>query len=130
MHELEGRSVLVVDDDRSVFMLLGEIVELLGMSCSSALMLETARKMLTEVSERDKQYSYMIVDNRLPDGMGIEFISELINRFQYDPSYILFLSGDVNRSVQERLEGMGVAHMSKPFDSMEMMQWFQDKRVV
>ena len=79
--------ILIVDDDRFIRELLGQICGHQGASGHSYATLKEARQAVEEL-----RFDAAIVDGLLPDGNGLAFVEEL----SQDPSLrgsILFLNG-------------------------------------
>src|SRR3546814_8299675 len=75
----ETRSALIVDDEHDIRELLVLTLGRMGLRTDTAPTLGAAREMLATVS-----YDLCLTDVRLPDGSGLELISDISNRFPKD----------------------------------------------
>ena len=95
--------ILIVDDDRFIRELLGQICGHQGASCHSYATLKEARQAVGE-----QHFDAAIIDGLLPDGNGLAFAEELSQNSSLRGS-ILFLSAfykDIHS--YQKLKSMGV----------------------
>src|SRR3546814_7061472 len=76
----ETRSALIVDDEHDIRELLVPTLGRMGLRTDTAPTLGAAREMLATVS-----YDLCLTDMRLPDGSGLELISDISTRFPNTP---------------------------------------------
>ena len=76
----ETRSALVVDDERDIRELLVLTLGRMGLRISTAANLAEARELLAS-----NPYDLCITDMRLPDGNGIELVSEIAQHYPRTP---------------------------------------------
>ena len=127
---MDTLSILIVDDDRIVRDLLGQICTRLGTRCYSTASLKDARRTLST-----EHIDLAIIDGLLPDGNGMKFVEELSSKGQLEGS-ILFLSAFYKdlRSYQT-LKKLGVAKvLHKPISpevlEIEIDQLLRPKRAL
>jgi two-component system NtrC family sensor kinase len=105
--------VLIVDDSFTVRMDLTDALVAAGFVAVSAGTLAEAREIL-----RERKISLAILDVRLPDGDGIEFLHELRADKQYAALPILMLSSEAE--VADRVRGLQTGandYVGKPYDT-------------
>ena len=120
--------ILIVDDDRFIRELLGQICGHQGASCHSYATLKEARQAVGE-----QHFDAAIIDGLLPDGNGLAFAEELSQNSSLRGS-ILFLSAfykDIHS--YQKLKSMGVAKvLHKPIApqvlEIEIEHLLQEKR--
>ena len=108
-------TIVVIEDDPSVSVLLTRHLERQGWAVRAAISLSGARELL-----RTAEWDLVLLDRRLPDGDGIELCGEL--REAAPHGYILMLTGE--SSEQAKLEGFGRGaddYVTKPFQIDELM---------
>jgi DNA-binding response OmpR family regulator len=115
---LNGHSVLVVEDDKDINMLVGAYVELCGYEYRSAL---NGTRALQEA--HDRKPALVILDLMLPDFDGFE----VCKRLKADDStrnvpvvMLTAMCGEQNR--QRGLQCGAAAYLTKPFEPDELMQ--------
>jgi two-component system response regulator PilR (NtrC family) len=106
----ETRSVLIVDDEHDIRELLVLTLGRMGLRTDTAPTLGVAREMLSTVS-----YDLCLTDMRLPDGSGLELVSEISTRFPNTPVAMITAYGNVEAAV-EALKAGAFDFVSKPVD--------------
>ncbi len=106
----ETRSVLIVDDEHDIRELLVLTLGRMGLRTDTAPTLSVAREMLSTVS-----YDLCLTDMRLPDGSGLELVSEISTRFPNTPVAMITAYGNVEAAV-EALKAGAFDFVSKPVD--------------
>ncbi|GAA4853352.1 sigma-54 dependent transcriptional regulator [Luteimonas vadosa] len=106
----ETRSALIVDDERDIRELLVLTLGRMGLRTDTAPNLAVAREMLGTVS-----YDLCLTDMRLPDGSGLELVSEISTRFPSTPVAMITAYGNVEAAV-EALKAGAFDFVSKPVD--------------
>jgi CheY-like chemotaxis protein len=103
--------ILIVDDERSIAEMLGEMLSLLGHKptlCHSA-------PQAIELLENQK-FDLILSDFRMPAMDGQEFYERISAKYPALAQRFAFLSGDVvNDETQLFLKTSGRAHLAKPF---------------
>ena len=106
----ETRSALIVDDEHDIRELLVLTLGRMGLRTDTAATLGAAREMLGTVS-----YDLCLTDMRLPDGSGLELVSEISTRFPTTPVAVITAFGNVEAAV-EALKAGAFDFVSKPVD--------------
>jgi PAS domain S-box-containing protein len=103
--------ILILDDERSIAELLGEMVNILG---HSSVLCNSPLDALNILANRD--FGIILSDFRMPGMNGQQFY-EAICKIRPDLSdRVVFLTGDVvNPETQAFLKKVGNPHISKPF---------------
>lgn len=105
-----SRSVLIVDDERDIRELLVLALGRMGLRTDTAGNLATARQLLAEA-----RYDLCLTDMRLPDGSGLELVSEIASRYSGTPVAMITAYGNVEAAV-EALKAGAFDFVSKPVD--------------
>jgi Response regulator containing CheY-like receiver, AAA-type ATPase, and DNA-binding domains len=106
----ETRSALVVDDERDIRELLVLTLGRMGLRISTAANLAEARELLAS-----NPYDLCITDMRLPDGNGIELVSEISQNYPRTPVAMITAFGSMDLAV-EALKAGAFDFVSKPVD--------------
>ncbi len=110
MSHSETRSALIVDDEHDIRELLVLTLGRMGLRTDTAPNLTVAREMLGTVA-----YDLCLTDMRLPDGSGLELVSEISTRFPSTPVAVITAYGNVEAAV-EALKAGAFDFVSKPVD--------------
>ena len=104
--------ILVLDDERGIAEMLGEMLDLLGYTpavCSAA-------AQALELIDRE-DFDLVISDFRMPGINGRQFHDLVAQKRPALARRIIFLTGDVvNEETREFLESIGNPHIAKPFN--------------
>lgn len=76
MNQCTGQTVLIVDDEQDICFLLGGLLKQRNLNTFFANTLTDAEKML-----KNKNPTLLFLDNRLPDGFGLDFIPFIKKNF-------------------------------------------------
>jgi two-component system response regulator PilR (NtrC family) len=106
----ETRSALIVDDERDIRELLVLTLGRMGLRTDTAHNMAAAREMLGK-----GPYDLCLTDMRLPDGSGLELVSEISTRFPDTPVAMITAFGNVEAAV-EALKAGAFDFVSKPVD--------------
>ncbi|HXD39225.1 MAG TPA: response regulator [Ramlibacter sp.] len=111
------KSILVVDDTRSMRKMVAAVLETAGYKVEEAAdgveALELARQHV---------YDLVVTDQNMPRMDGISLIRELRGLAAYDPVALLVLSTEVNPELkQQGREAGATGWMAKPFDPQRML---------
>ena len=115
---MKALSVLVVEDDSIVGMLLGELLELMGYDVCAIEATEAGAVAAAVRCSPD----LMIVDVQLSNGSGISAVEEIL-RTRAIP--YVFVSGDISRVQASR---PGAVLMRKPYRESDLVQAIQSAR--
>jgi two-component system response regulator AtoC len=107
-------SVLIVDDERTLRIMVGNILRDQGCEILSAACLEEARQMLEEFP-----VDVVILDQLLPDGNGLALLEELAREGVGVETIVLTAHGDVSNAVHAMKNG-AYHYLTKPFDADEL----------
>jgi two-component system, NtrC family, response regulator AtoC len=109
-------SVLVVDDERAFRVMAEEALSAEGFEVRTAASLSRAR---TEVDRTSPDI--VVLDRRLPDGDGIEFMSALRREGQHAPLFIVVTAyGDIENAV-EALRAGAWDYLAKPIQLTDLV---------
>ena len=111
------KSILVVDDTRSMRKMVAAVLETAGYKVEEAAdgveALELARRQV---------YDLVVTDQNMPRMDGISLIRELRCLAAYDPVALLVLSTEVNPELKQMgREAGATGWMAKPFDPQRML---------
>jgi two-component system OmpR family response regulator len=105
--------VLVVEDEGDIALLLELLLDSKNMSVDHARNLCDAREFLEK-----EQPALILLDNRLPDGLGIDFIGFV--KLQYPQIKIIMISG-VDPAAEDAALATGADRfLSKPFTKSQL----------
>jgi two-component system, chemotaxis family, chemotaxis protein CheY len=112
-----SKSILVVDDTRSMRKMVTAVLETAGYSVAEAgdglEALELARQ---------RVYDLVVTDQNMPRMDGVSLIRELRSLSEYDPVALLVLSTEVNPELKQQGRDAGATGwMAKPFDPQQML---------
>jgi two-component system response regulator AtoC len=113
--ENQNGSVLVVDDDPAVGMVLSAQLSQAGIGC---LHVANAEAALAALSERP--VDIVITDLRMPGTSGIELLDEIVKRWPEIPVVLLTAHGTVGTAVEAMKKG-AADFLLKPFDREEIL---------
>jgi CheY-like chemotaxis protein len=104
--------ILVLDDEKSIAEMLGEMLDLLGYTPT----LCHAAPQALELLER-QEFDLIISDYRMPGLNGRQFYELAAGRKPALAQRIVFLTGDVvNEETRTYLRSLGNPHIAKPFN--------------
>ncbi|AOD14029.1 sigma-54 dependent transcriptional regulator [Xanthomonas fragariae] len=106
----EPKSALVVDDERDIRELLVLTLGRMGLRISTAANLAEARELLA-----NNPYDLCLTDMRLPDGNGIELVTEIAKHYPQTPVAMITAFGSMDLAV-EALKAGAFDFVSKPVD--------------
>jgi CheY-like chemotaxis protein len=133
---LQGKKVLVVDDEEGIRDLIVSELEFNGVECFQAANGHEA----FEIYQKHKMDA-VISDIRMPDGDGLFFLDQL-RKFKLDPCTMIFITGFTDVPLEEFYHRGVEAVIAKPFrleqlvNTLELaltsprMAWRKDPRVV
>ncbi len=116
--ELNGRSVLVVEDDSEVNALVGEYAKICGFEYRSAL---TGQRGLEEARRRHP--ALVILDLMLPDVTGFEVCQQLKASDETKHIPVIMLTAMSGEECREKGRQCGAAdYLTKPFDPDHLLR--------
>lgn len=109
--------ILIVDDDMDICYLLEEIFKVYNIPSTSVHTLEAAKTIINKFNP-----THIILDYKLPDGYGTEFIKFL---YEYHSNIkVILLTGDTE--ISEEAFGEIIRIIQKPFSLNTIKEVFQD----
>jgi two-component system, OmpR family, response regulator len=104
-----GYPALIIDDDEDLCRLLVSVLARNNIHASTAHTLKDAEHCLKEVRPR-----LVLLDNNLPDGLGIDFIKKIR---EFDRTIkVIMITGSTAENLQDRAEVEGIdLFVPKPF---------------
>ena len=100
--------VLVVDDEADLRELLEITLLKMGLDVDSAECLKTARGFLAQ-----HEYGLVLTDMRLPDGLGVELVTEVSSKYKNTPIAVVTAYGSAENAVMA-LKAGAFDYVSKP----------------
>ncbi len=109
------KSVLVIDDEKDLCEVISRALEKEGFEVDCAFNLAQAEDKLRSHPD------IVLLDNNLPDGLGMEYIQ--MHPVEFMQSFVIIISADPNPELQQRaaLEGIR-AVLLKPFSIHRMKE--------
>jgi len=107
--------ILLVEDDAELGQLIARSLKRRGFITDQVSRVEDARAVLLT-----EDYKVVIVDRMLPDGEGLQFVSEIRRKKMLLPILVLTAMDGVTRRV-EGLEAGADDYLEKPFDMNELV---------
>jgi signal transduction histidine kinase/ActR/RegA family two-component response regulator len=110
--------ILILDDEKAIAELLGEMLNMLGYSTT---LCQSGHEALELVERHD--FDLVISDYRMPRMNGQEFYQLAVEKKPELAPRVIFLTGDVvNEDTQAFLRSTGNPHLSKPFQLARIEQ--------
>jgi two-component system response regulator PilR (NtrC family) len=108
------QKVLIVDDEPDIRELLEITLGRMGLQTSSAENLTTARRLLDQ-----EDFYLCLTDMRLPDGNGLELVSEIQLEYPHIPVAVITAHGSTETAITAPKSG-AFDFVSKPVDLMKL----------
>jgi two-component system OmpR family response regulator len=109
------RKVLIIDDEGDLCLLLNILLDGNGMEVEHVQSIAKAEEYLLQ-----EKPAIILLDNRLPDGFGIDFLSFV--KEEHPTSKVIMISG-VDAAAQDvALENGADAFLKKPFTKAQLQQ--------
>lgn len=109
------RKILIVEDEGDLCLLINILLEGKGMQVEHVQSIAKAEEYLLQ-----EQPSLILLDNRLPDGLGIDFLTFV--KEEYPSIKVIMISG-VDAAAQDvALENGADAFLRKPFTKSQLHQ--------
>ena len=107
---LPKKSVLIIDDEEELCMLMELVLEREHFRAQSIHVLDNAIKIIQQLKP-----DYIFLDNHLPDGKGIDFIREMIEA--YPLAKIVMMTAHNETKLNEKAMNEGASYfLHKPFN--------------
>lgn len=110
-----ARKVLIIEDEGDLCLLLNILLDGKDMEVDHVSSLAKAEEYLLQ-----EDPSMILLDNRLPDGFGIDFISAI--KKQHPSTKVIMISGVDAAAKDVALENGADAFLKKPFTKAELFQ--------
>jgi len=107
--------ILVVEDEADVARAISRMLERSGFTADRVASIDEAR-----AATRVYAYNLVLLDRRLPDGDGLEFLEQL-RRARSDVRIVILTACDEKGAIVEGLNAGADDYLTKPFDSDELM---------
>lgn len=115
-----GKKILIIEDTKSVSMLLSASLQREGFRVDVAESIKEARNLLLRNNGSQIKYDVALVDINLPDGDGADILRELASSSWCDVRYAV--SADTNSDAKQRaLEAGADRYIVKPFNIHTMI---------
>jgi DNA-binding response OmpR family regulator len=113
------KKVLIIEDEGDLCLLLNILLDGKGMEVEHVQSLAKAEEFLQQ-----EQPSLVLLDNRLPDGFGVDFISVI--KDQHPSTKIIMISGVDAAACDVALENGADVFLKKPFTRAELYKSVND----
>lgn len=124
---MNSYQVLIIDDEANLCYFLESALKEEGYLVSTALNLEEGRRLLKE-----KQPDLILSDNKLPDGLGLDFLVEVRKQLPDIQIVLMTAYGSIEQAVHAMKLGAD-NYLQKPFDLQELkllIHQLQKQRVI
>jgi len=109
------RKVLIVDDEGDLCLLINILLDGKGMEVEHVQSIAKAEEYLLQ-----EEPSLILLDNRLPDGFGIDFLS--VVKKEHPTTKVIMISGIDAAAEDVALENGADAFLTKPFTKAQLHQ--------
>lgn len=109
------RKVLIIEDEGDLCLLLNILLDGKGMEVDHVQSIGKAEEYLLQ-----EEPSVVLLDNRLPDGFGIDFIGSI--KKQHPDTKVIMISGVDTAAQDVALENGADAFLSKPFTRTQLLE--------
>ena len=121
-----GKQILIVEDTKTVSMLLSATLKREGFLVDVAETLQAARQLLARKEVSRIKYDLVLVDISLPDGDGSELLHELATSSWCNARYAV--SADASRRARRQALDAGAdKYIIKPFDLRALVNTISDE---
>lgn len=114
-HQTKAAKILIIEDEGDMCLLLNIMLDSKGMELDHVKTIAGAEEYLQK-----EQPSLVILDNRLPDGFGIDFIPKL--KKNYPAIKVIAISGVDGAAKDVALENGAEVFLEKPFTRGQVME--------
>lgn len=113
------RTVLIVDDDKTLRQLVYQVLELLELDILEA---GDAKEAIKVLDSRDGKVDLILLDVFMPEVDGIEFLKQLKANPEYDRIPIVMLTAAADKMKMLDAIRSGAKHyITKPFNSEDLL---------
>lgn len=109
------RKVLIIEDEGDLCLLLNILLDGKGMEVDHVQSLGKAEEYLLQ-----EEPSIVLLDNRLPDGFGIDFIGSI--KKQHPTTKVIMISGVDTAAQDVAMENGADGFLKKPFTRTELLE--------
>lgn len=109
-----GLTALIIDDEYDICFLLSRILKAGNLEVQFVNSIEEGKSSLAEMNP-----SLLFLDNHLPDGYGIDFIS-YVKKQHPSTKIVMVTAHDTNEDRKKALEQGADAFIAKPFSATEI----------
>lgn len=109
------RKVLIVEDEGDLCLLLNLLLDEKGMEVEHAQSLAKAEEYLLQ-----QEPSLVLLDNRLPDGFGVDFITRIKDK--HPGAKVIMISGVDPAAQDVAIENGADVFLKKPFTKAELFK--------
>lgn len=110
-----AKTVLIIDDERDLCEVVSRALTKEGFEVDCAFNLAEAEQKLG--AHRD----IVIMDNNLPDGIGLEYIQK--HPLEFMQSFVILITADPDKNLQEEASVVGInTFLSKPFSASRVKE--------
>lgn len=121
-----GKKILIVEDTKTVSMLLAATLKREGFQVDVADTIAGARKLLEKKAGKQSKYDLALVDISLPDGDGTDLLRELSGSYWCNARYAV--SADASRGARKHALNAGAdRYVTKPFDIRALIDRISDE---
>lgn len=114
-HQTKATKILIIEDEGDMCLLLNIMLDSKGMELDHVKTIACAEEYLQK-----EHPSLVILDNRLPDGFGIDFIPKL--KKNYPAIKVIAISGVDGAAKDVALENGAEVFLEKPFTRGQVME--------
>lgn len=121
---LKNKSVLIIDDDKTILNLLGEILQEAGIRSVQA-----PDGSLGMLKAKNEKFDLIITDLNMPKMNGIQFLRNLYSMTDWESKNlpVIVISGDIGKFGEELKKFPLVSLLEKPFDAEEFVKLVYEK---
>lgn len=121
-----GKKILIVEDTKSVSILLSAALKREGLRVDVAETIESARRLTSENNISPIKYDLVLVDINLPDGDGTALLRELASSLWHNVRYAI--SADASCEAKQRALDAGAdRYVTKPFNIRTLIDWISEE---
>ncbi len=123
-HDLSGPKALIIEDESDSSFLLSNILKQRNIQSVSA----GSLKETDSIIESTENFRYIFLDNHLPDGLGMSYISRLKHRFP-DTRLIMITAHDTHADKEKALKSGIDFFIGKPFSKENIFRTVDNSQI-